>query len=440
MVTPPIEGFSVETECSHGFSPDFTAGTTNNEAGAFAPFSVSVSRPDGDQMVGAVSVTAPPGVAGMLPQVPLCGEPQAAQGLCPAASLIGHVTVVAGPGPFPVTVDGGQVFLTGPYRGAPFGLSIVVPAVAGPFNLGNVVVRAAVDVDPHTAQVTVVSGPLPTIVQGIPLQVRAVDVHLDRSGFVFNPTNCAPLAATGTIASAEGASAAVSSRFQAADCASLRFDPGFAVSTKGSTSKADGASLGVKITSGAGQANIAKVHVSLPGKLPSRLTTLQKACTEATFAQNPAACPAASVVGTARAVTPVLGVPLGGPAYLVSHGGAAFPDLVLVLQGEGVRLDLIGNTDIVKSVTTSTFASAPDVPVTSFELKLPEGPHSALATDLPVKAHGSLCGSKLLMPTTIVGQNGAETVRSVKIAVTGCRSAQIKHVAKRKKDGKNRRA
>jgi hypothetical protein len=285
----------------------------------------------------------------------------------------------------------------------------------------------------------VVSDPLPTMMQGIPLQIRAVNVDLDRSGFMFNPTNCEPLAVTGAISSTEGASVAVSSRFQAADCASLSFAPGFTVSTQGSTSKAKGASLDVKVTSAAKQANIAKVRVSLPKQLPSRLTTLQKACPEATFAQNPAACPAASAVGSAKAITPVLSVPLRGPAYLVSHGGAAFPDLVVVLQGEGVRLDLVGNTAIVMGITTSTFASVPDAPISSFELVLPEGPHSALATDLPAKSRNSLCGSKLVMPTTLVGQNGTQGVRSVKIAVTGCPKTKVKRKPSGRKGSKRRR-
>ncbi len=221
---------------------------------------------------------------------------------------------------------------------------------------------------------------------------------------------------SGTIASTKGAGANVSTRFQAADCASLPFKPTFKVSTEGHASKAKGASLIVRVTSAKGQANIGKVLVSLPKQLPARLTTLQKACTEATFAQNPALCPAASDVGTAKALTPVLNVPVEGPAYLVSHGGAAFPDLVVILQGEGIRLDLTGNTDIKKGITTSSFATIPDAPISIFELKLPEGPHSVLTTDLPAKAKGNLCGQKLTMPTTITGQNGAQTVQSTKIA------------------------
>lgn len=425
VVVPPLESFSVATGCTHGFSPSFTAGTTNNEAGGFAPFSVAISRPDGDQTLGAVSVTTPPGLLGMLSRVPLCGEQDASQGTCPEASLIGHTTATAGPGSYPVTVSGGRVYLTGPYKGEPFGLSIVVPAVAGPFNLGNVKVRAAIYVDPHTSRITVVSDQLPTIEQGIPLQIRTINVSVDRPGFIFNPTNCSPLSVDGVIAGSEGAKAVVSSRFQAADCASLPFKPKFTVSTWGGTSKKLGASLDVKVTSSSGQANIGKVFVSLPKQLPSRLTTLQQACPEATFAANPATCPAASVVGAAKAITPVLNEAVSGPAYLVSHGGAAFPDLVVILEGQGVRLDLIGNTNIKKGITTSTFATVPDAPITSFELKLPQGTHSALTATLPASAHGSLCAGrssigKLVMPTTLTGQNGAQVKQSTKIAVTGC--------------------
>jgi hypothetical protein len=184
------------------------------------------------------------------------------------------------------------------------------------------------------------------------------------------------------------------------------------------------------------QANIRSVAVSLPKQLPSRLTTIQQACPEATFAANPASCPAGSNVGIATATTPVLASPVTGPAYLVSHGGAAFPDLVLILQGEGVTVDLVGSIDIKKGVTSSTFASVPDVPVSAFELSFPEGPHSALTTNLPAKAKGNLCGQSLVMPTTITGQNGAQIKQSTRIAVTGCAKAK----PKKKKAKKHRKA
>jgi hypothetical protein len=427
----PTSGFEVTGSC-HGpqFSPSFMAGTVSPQAGAFSPFGATFARSDEDQALGAVSVQMPPGLLGILKGVERCPEPQASQGVCGQGSLIGHTTVSAGAGPDPVSVSG-QVFLTGPYKGGPFGLSVVVPAAVGPFNLGNVVVRAAIDIDPHTARITVVSDPLPTILQGIPLLVQKVNISVDRPGFIFNPTSCEPLSVTGTLSSAQGVTAAVSSHFQAANCAALPFKPTFSVSTQGKASKQNGASLDVKVTSSQGQANIGKVAVSLPKQLPSRLTTIQQACPEATFAANPASCPAGSNIGTATAKTPVLANPVSGPAYLVSHGGAAFPNLVIILQGENVTLQLVGSIDIKKGVTSSAFESVPDAPIETFELDLPQGPHSALTTALPAKAKYDLCGTSLTMPTTLTGQNGAHIQQSTKIAVTGCPKAKPKKKAKR---------
>jgi hypothetical protein len=419
------------------FAPSFTAGTTNNQAGGFSSFSVTFSRQDGEQRLGSVQVTTPPGLLGALKSVAQCPEPQASQGACGPESMIGHTTTGAGPGPDPFYV-GGNVFLTGPYKGAPFGLSIVVHALAGPFDLGNVIVRARVNVDPFTAQITVTSDPLPTILQGIPLDLRTVNVTIDRPGFMFNPTNCSPLSVGGTIASTSGTSAPVSSPFQAGNCANLPFKPSFTVSTQARTSKANGASLHVKVASGAGQANIGRVAVILPKQLPARLTTLQKACVDSVFNANPAACPAASLIGTATAVTPLLNNPLTGPAYLVSHGGVAFPDLVILLQGEGITLYLDGNTNIKKGITSSTFNSVPDAPVSTFDLVLPEGPHSALAANTPAKARGSLCSTSLVMPTTITGQNGAVLKQSTKIAVTGCPKAKKTKKARRASNAAHR--
>jgi uncharacterized repeat protein (TIGR01451 family) len=441
---PPVstgDSFQVTSGCGGGFSPTFTAGTVNNQAGGFSPFTATFSRGDEDQNLSGVSVTIPQGLLGILKGVEQCPEPQANQGTCGAGSLIGHVTAGAGAGPDPFYVQGGQAFLTGPYKGAPFGLSFVVPAVAGPFNLGSVVVRAAIHVDPHSAQITVVSDPLPTILQGIPLDIRAVNVTVDRPGFMFNPTNCEPLTVGGSLTSTQGAVANVSSRFQAANCAALGFHPVFTVSTQAKTTKKNGASLDVKVgyQSGA-QANIKSVAVTLPKQLPSRLTTIQQACTEAAFAANPASCPAGSNIGIATAHTPVLAGAFTGPAYLVSHGGAAFPDVVVVLQGEGITLDLVGNVNIKKGITKSDFATVPDAPISSFELSLPEGPHSALAAVVPAKAKGNLCGQSLTMPTTMTGQNGAVVNQNTKIAVTGCPKVKkkAKARAKKRKHGKRK--
>jgi hypothetical protein len=406
------------------FAPEFQAGTTNIQAGAFTELRTTMGHPDADQTLGGLSITMPPGLSGTLSSVKLCPEPQASRGECGPESLIGHTVVTAGLGSSPVVVKRpGSVYITGPYKGAPFGLSIVNPAEAGPFNLGNVIVRAKIDVDPHTAQLSIVSDPLPTIKDGIPLDIQHVAVTIDRPDFTFNPTNCAKMAITGSISSSQGTLAPASSSFQATNCAALAFAPKFKVSTSGKTSKANGASLSVKLTypntPQGTEANIARVKVDLPKQLPSRLTTLQKACLAATFEANPANCPSASVVGHAKAITPILPVPLEGPAYFVSHGGEAFPSLIVVLQGYGVTVDLVGTTFISKAgITSSTFKTVPDVPVGSFELNLPEGKFSALA------ANGNLCTSKLAMPTEFLAQNGAKINESTPIAITGCAKAK----------------
>ena len=249
---------------------------------------------------------------------------------------------------------------------------------------------------------TVVTGPLPLILQGVPALARSVTVEIDRPEFVFNPTDCDPKTISATIdGSASGLSIAAV-HFQATDCAALQFKPRFSASTDGHTSKADGASLDAKLVYPSAppgtQANFAKVKVDLPKQLPARLTTLQKACPAKTFEANPAACPAASAVAVATATTPLLPVGLSGPAYFVSYGGAKFPELIVVLQGDGVTVYLHGETFISKGgITSSTFPAIPDVPVGSFELRFPQGPDSALA------ANGNLCKSKstLVMPTCI---------------------------------------
>jgi hypothetical protein len=406
------------------FEPTFVAGTTSNQAGGYSPLAVTFSRRDADEELAGLTITTPPGLEGSLAHVPLCGEPQAAEGTCPEASKIGEVTAGVGPGPEPLFIEGGKVFLTGPYGGAPFGLAIAISEHAGPFDLGSgpcdcEVVRATVAVDPHTAQLTVANGALPTSKYGIPFQVKTVNVTINRKEFVFNPTSCEPMSVNGTLSSTQGASAQVSSHFQATNCAALAFTPAFKVSTSGHTSRRDGASLTAKLsfpsTPQGTEANIAQVKVELPQQLPSRLNTLQKACTAATFEADPANCPAASVVGHARAVTPILPVPLEGPAYFVSHGGEAFPSLVVVLQGYGVTVDLVGTTFISKhGITSTTFKTVPDVPVGSFELTLPEGPFSALA------ANGSLCKSKLAMPTEFTSQDRVVIRRNTAVTVTGC--------------------
>ncbi len=294
--------------------------------------------------------------------------------------------------------------------------------------------RASVAVDPHSGALTVTSDLLPQQMNGAPLDIRMVQIDIAREGFMFNPTNCDAMSIGSTVSSATGTAASSAIPLQAVDCAILPFKPTFTVSTQGRASKAGGASLHVKVTSGQGQANIAKVKVNLPLQLPSRLSTLQKACVDSVFEANPASCPAASAVGSATAVTPLLAQPLTGPAYLVSHAGAAFPDLEIVLQGEGIKLILDGNTQIKKGVTSSIFKTVPDAPISSFDLALPSGPHSVLAANLPAKAKFNLCGRKLNMPTVITGQNGAVVRQTTKIVATGCpkrKQAKARHASKR---------
>ena len=405
------------------FSPSFGAGSQTPTAGASSPFSVTLGREDREQDISAITLSTPPGLLGMVSQVTQCPEAQANAGTCGPESEIGSTTVGAGPGPDPFYL-GGKVYLTGPYKGAPFGLSIVVPAVAGPFNLGTVVVRASIAVNPSTAALTIVSDPLPQFVDGVQLRLRRINVEVNRPGFMLNPTSCAQQAVGATIAAAQGASSSISTPFEVGACQNLPFTPSLAASTQAKTSKADGASLTVTVKSAAGQANIAKVDLQLPKVLPSRLTTLQKACLAAVFNANPAGCPEASDIGTARALTPILKAPLMGPAYLVSHGGAAFPDVEFVLQGEGVTIVLDGKTEIKNSITYSRFETVPDAPISSFETSLPEGPHSILGPYLPANANYSMCGQSLSMPTIITAQNGKQVKQTTKIAVTGCKASK----------------
>jgi uncharacterized repeat protein (TIGR01451 family) len=419
--------FTISGCTGNPFTPSFTGGTLSNQAGAYSPLQLTFSRGDREQDFDDVEQTLPPGLLAKLAGVQRCGEAELAAakaqtGECPAGSLLGSVTVGAGPGTDPFYTTG-KIYLTGAYNGGPFGEAVVVPAVAGPFNLGNVVVRGSIRVNPVTAQASVVSDPFPTILDGIPLQVRTVNVDVDRPDFTLNPTSCDAMALGGTLVSTQGARAAVSSPFQAAGCASLGFKPVLTASTQGKASKAGGASLEVKVTYPApftDYANIGSVKVDLPKQLPSRLTTLQKACLAATFEANPASCPAASDVGTATATTPLLASPVSGPAYLVSHGGEAFPDFEIVLQGEGVTVILDFNTQIKNGITSLTLKRAPDVPVSSFEVKSPTGKYSALSANVPEKDDYSLCGQTLNMPTEITAQNGAVIKQTTRIGITGC--------------------
>jgi hypothetical protein len=420
-----------------GLKPGFTAGTVTANAGQFSPFTLDLSRQDREQFVKGLQVHTPPGLLGVLSNVPLCAEAQANAGTCSQASKIGTTRAASGAGSHPFEVEG-DVYLTERYAGSPFGLSIVVHLDVGPFHLGVVVVRARIDVNPVDSTLTVTtdesgSHALPQILFGVPVRLKRVTVNIDRPGFMFNPTSCNAQRVAAVASGSEDAIATVSSPFAVGACKSLAFKPMFTATTSGHTSRALGTSLDAKLAYPAGsmgsEANIASVKVSLPKQLPSYLPTLQKACLAATFAADPGSCPKGSIVGIARARTPLLPVGLSGPVYFVSHGGQEFPSLVVVLQGDGVRVDLTGSTFIDKKtgVTSSTFKTVPDVPVGTFELYLPEGRNAAL------HANGNLCKaqSKLRMPTEFVAQNGARLKESIKIAVGGCDKGRARGAARK---------
>ncbi len=440
-ITSGVGGGGCPSGGAAPFTPGIQSGMQNNDAGAFSPFYLHLTRTDAEQYISGFSTSLPPGLTGNLTGIPFCseaaieaarhksGKQEEAEPSCPAASQVGHTLVGTGVGAVLAYVPG-KIYLAGPFHGAPFSLVAVTSAVVGPFDLGTVVLRFGLNIDPYTAQVSVSptsSEPIPTIIDGIVTHVRDIRVYIERPGnapFTLNPTSCNPTTIGSTLNSPGGASAMVASPFQAASCANLKFAPKFAVSTSGKTSKADGASLHVALTypsAPAGTfANIAKVKVELPKQLPSRLTTLQKACTAAQFEANPAGCPSPSAIGTAKAVVPNIPEALTGPVYFVSHGGEAFPSLEVVLQGYGVKVVLVGSTFISKAgITSTTFKAVPDNPVSSFELTLPEGKYSALA------ANGSLCNQKLTMPSDFTGQNGMEADYKTAVTVTGCAKAKV---------------
>jgi hypothetical protein len=440
--TSPAEDFLISSgvggsSCPAGelpFNPGFVAGSSNDNAGAFTVFEMELSRPDGDQALGSLSMHLPSGIAALLSSVELCSDAQASASACPAGSEVGTATAIAGLGPEPYVQAGGRVFITEGYGDAPFGLEIVTPAKAGPFDLGYVTVRSKLYVDPNDASVTIVSDPLPTQIRGIPLQLKRVLVTVDRPGFEFNPTSCEPLRIEGTITGSDNAMANVVSPFKAENCQALPFSPQLTASAVGQGSKAEGTTFAVTVrsggtnSSGVAQAGIAKVQLQLPKQLSSRLPTLQKACVDAVFNANPASCDEGSVIGYATIHTPVLKNPLTGPAYLVSHGGAAFPDVEFLLQGEGIELILDGKTDIKGELTYSHFESTPDAPFTVFETVLPAGPHGVLTPNVPESKRFSLCGETLAMPTTMIAQNGMRIEQETKVQVTGCgevRSAKV---------------
>jgi hypothetical protein len=343
----------------------------------------------------------------------------------------------------------GKIYLGGPFEGAPFSVVSVTSAHVGPFDLGTVVVHFPLQINPETAVVSIPAGPadqIPHIIKGIVVHVREIRAYINRERFMLNPTSCDPLSLSATVIGG-GANptdpagydpVTVTDPFQAADCANLRFTPTISVSTAAHASKAHGAGLFFKIAYPpnpiGSQSWFNEAKFDIPKQLPARLTTLQKACLAATFQANPAACPGPSKIGYAVVHTPILPVPLEGPVYFVSYGGAKFPDAVLVLTGDNVHVELHGETFINNNgVTSATFRNTPDVPFESIEVNVPTGEYSEFGSNLPAKDHYDFCGQNLKMPTLLKAQNGLEIHEETPVTITGCPKTRPKPKPKHKK-------
>ena len=383
------------------FTPWFDAGTANPVAGEHSPFTMRVTREDGQQNIAAIDVKLPQGLTAKLAGVPLCGDAAAAAGTCPATSQIGTTTVASGVGTNPVFIpQPGKaptaIYLAGPYKGAPYSLVVKVPAQAGAFDLGVVSVRSPIRLDPVTTEVTVKSDPLPQILQGVPVRYRDIRVDVNRPNFTLNPTSCEPKSIDAAIGSDMGATAAVSSRFQVTDCAALAFKPKLALSLKGGTKRGDFPALKAVMTQPKGQANIGKVSVALPHSEFLEQAHIRTICTRVQYSANN--CPKAAIYGKARAFTPLLDKPLEGPVYLRSSNNP-LPDLVASLDGP-VHVDLSGRIDSVNGGIRSTFSSVPDAPVTKFVLEMQGGKKGLLVNSRDI------CNRTYRATVKMDGQNG----------------------------------
>ncbi|HKO38253.1 MAG TPA: hypothetical protein VJU14_07795 [Solirubrobacterales bacterium] len=394
--------FTIDQNCDAGtkFAPGFEAGTANPVAGKSSPFTLRVTRADGEQDVSRIETTLPEGLLAKLAGVPLCGDSQAATGSCPASSQVGTTTVGAGAGSNPLYVPGpGKaptgVHLAGPYKGAPYSLVVQVPAQAGPFDLGQVTVRNTIEINPVNARVTVKSDPLPQIIQGIPISYRDVRVDVTRDDFTLNPTNCDPTAVSGTIVSIKGAAAPVSSRFQAADCTRLGFKPKLSFRYKGKTHRSAHPAVTATLKARKGDANIGKAVVTLPRTQFLEQGHIRTICTRVQFAAHN--CPKGSVYGYAKAWTPLLDQPLQGPVYLRSSNNT-LPDLVADLNGQ-IEVELAGRIDSVDERMRVSFGAVPDAPVSKFVLRMQGGKKGLLVNNT------ELCRARPRASVMFTGQN-----------------------------------
>jgi hypothetical protein len=365
-------------------APAFEAGTTAALAGKYRPFVVNLRRDDGSQELSEITVSPPPGVVAKLANTAICsdgalaqaagrsGAAESASASCPAASEVGSAFIAAGAGPAPYNTAG-KVYLAGPYKGAPLSLAIVTPAVAGPYDLGTVVVRNALYIDQATAQVTSKADPIPAILKGVPLDVRSVSIQLDKPDFMLNPTSCDPTEVKGTLVSTLGNSAALNNRFQLAECGRLRLKPKLSLSLKGGTRRGEYPALKAVLKNRSGDANLSSVQVALPHSEFLAQNHIGTICTKVQWAAD--ACPKASVYGKVTVNTPLLGYPLKGNVYLRASANP-LPDLVPDLRGpayQPIRFEAAGKTDSINGGLRNTFGFIPDVPFTKLTLQLKGG-------------------------------------------------------------------
>ncbi|HEU4707538.1 MAG TPA: hypothetical protein VFS64_10140 [Solirubrobacterales bacterium] len=395
-----------------GLDAKLSAGLASPQAGATSPFLLDLSRADGSGRIGGLEMKLPPGLTAYLKGIPYCpdatlaaisaaegsGAAELAEPSCPQASEVGKVAVSAGAGPSPLYLDTARAYLAGPYKGAPLSLAVVAPAVAGPFDLGTVVVRNPLYVDPETARVRAVSDPIPTVWHGIPLDLREIRIYLDRPHFTLAPTNCEPSAVEAQL-SGGGQSATLSDRFQVGGCEALGFKPKLKLSLKGATRRSGHPSLNAVLTMPEGGANIAHVQVGLPHSEFLDQGNLDKVCTQPQLKSD--TCPKGAVYGHVRAFTPLLDKPLEGPVYLGVGYGHKLPDLVADLNGQ-IRILLHGRVDTTKSHgLRNTFEVVPDAPVSRFELSLKGGKKFGL-----LENSADLCPRVHKASVRFAGQNG----------------------------------
>jgi len=413
---PGSSSFTVSGCKAPQFAPSMRAGVESPVAGGSSPLHVAINRSDDDQWFRSVTINTPKGLLARVKDAAQCSDAAANANACPDSSLIGHATVGAGVGSNPFYVTTGRVYLTGPYKGGPYGLAVAVHALAGPFDLGTVVVRQSIHIDPITAQLSVVSDPFPTILKGVPLRIRSVRVAVDKPHFMVNPTNCSKQQVTGSATSVDGATAALSSRFQVGSCKSLKFAPRLSlyVGSKHHTGVGISTPFKAVLTQSPGQSNPRSVKVVLPQTLAALLNVVNHACTLAEYHANRCA---GSRAGSAVAVTPLLKKPLRGGAYFVRHPGRPLPDLMVALRGE-ISIDLVGRVTIPGGTRLATnFDAIPDAPVSKFTLSIVSGSHG------PLGVSHNLCtkrGKRSAANVQMRGQNGAVINSSVRLHIRGC--------------------